>query len=159
MKAHDRSVLFSSDSDEWATPQFIFDQLNAEYNFTLDPAASDANHKCVKFYDKQSDGLSKSWKNERVFLNPPYSETKKWIDKCIKEKDEAECIVLLIASRTDTEAFHSLLNNSTKLTLIKGRLKFNNSKNSAPFPSCIVVLEKNKQGLPQISLMSNKPKK
>lgn len=159
MKAHDRKVIFSSESDEWSTPSNIFIALNQQYGFTLDPAASKENHKCPKFYDKSDDGLSKSWKDERVFLNPPYSETKKWIEKCLQEKDNAQIIVLLIAARTDTQAFHNLLSQSTKLVLIRGRLKFNNSKNSAPFPSCIVVLENNKQGLPQISLMSNKADK
>lgn len=160
MLAHDRKVIFSSESDEWSTPSNIFIALNQQYGFTLDPAASKENHKCPKFYDKNDDGLSKSWKDERVFLNPPYSETKKWIEKSLQEKDSAEVVVLLIAARTDTQAFHELLKHAKTIMFIKGRLKFNNSKNSAPFPSCVVVLEKNHTndngGMPAVWSISNK---
>ena len=53
--------LFSSNSDEWATPQHIFDTLNEEFDFELDPCATDENHKCPLYYTKEQDGLSQKW--------------------------------------------------------------------------------------------------
>lgn len=77
---------FSSKSNEWETPQEVFDALNEEFHFTLDPASTDTNAKCRKHYTMKEDGLSKDWKGERVFLNPPYgTEIKKWVKKAWDE--------------------------------------------------------------------------
>ena len=54
-------IMYSSKSDEWETPQQIFDKLNDEFHFTLDPCGTDLNHKCSKYYTKEDDGLQKSW--------------------------------------------------------------------------------------------------
>jgi site-specific DNA-methyltransferase (adenine-specific) len=64
-------ALFTSKTDNWATPQVFFDKLNEEFNFTLDPCATKENAKCKKYYTKEDDGLSKEWRNEIVFCNPP----------------------------------------------------------------------------------------
>lgn len=61
-------VLFSSKTDDWATPQYVFDQLNEEFHFTLDPCASDDNHKCEKYYTKEQDGLTKNWGGATCFV-------------------------------------------------------------------------------------------
>lgn len=61
-------VMFSSKTDQWATPNDFFDKLNGEFHFTLDPCADEINHKCEKYYTKEDDGLKQSWNNERVFL-------------------------------------------------------------------------------------------
>ncbi len=66
------SVHFSSKSNEWTTPQYLFDELNDEFNFTLDPCATDENAKCSKYFTIEDDGLSKDWSNDVVFMNPPY---------------------------------------------------------------------------------------
>ena len=55
------SALFSSNSDEWATPQDVFQELNAEFHFTLDPCATDQNHKCAHYYTQADNGLQKDW--------------------------------------------------------------------------------------------------
>ena len=75
MNKNQRSVLFSSKSDEWSTPQWLFDKLNKTYNFTLDPASDGINNKCAKHYTPTQNGLSQSWSGETVFINPPYSNT------------------------------------------------------------------------------------
>lgn len=64
--------LMSSNSDEWATPQKLFDELDSKYHFTLDPCSTDENHKCEKYYTKKDNGLHKQWGGNRVYLNPPY---------------------------------------------------------------------------------------
>jgi len=131
--------LFSSNTDEWETPQELFNKLNEIYNFTLDPCASVNNHKCKKYFTKEENGLLKSWQNEIVFCNPPYSNIKEWVKKCYDEyKKNNITIVLLIPARTDTLYFHNYIYHIANIEFLKGRLHFSNSKNSAPFPSMIV---------------------
>lgn len=135
-------VLFSSKSEEWETPQGLFDKLNAEFHFTLDPCCTDENAKCEKHYTKMQDGLLQDWTGETVFCNPPYGRTMpKWIEKCYKHKLEGGTAVMLIPARTDTKAFHEWIYNQSEIRFIKGRLKFGKSKNSAPFPSMIVIFK------------------
>lgn len=133
-------ALFSSNSDEWATPQDLYDKLDAEFHFNLDPCASKDNHKCTYFFTKDQDGLQKNWGGCRVFCNPPYSKIAEWVEKCFYESHKDNTIVvMLIPVRTDTKYFHNYIYNHAEIRFIKGRLKFNNSKNSAPFPSMIVI--------------------
>ena len=54
-------LMFSSKTDNWATPQDFFDELDREFNFNLDPCSSDANHKCAKYYTREDDGLRQNW--------------------------------------------------------------------------------------------------
>lgn len=76
------NVHFSSQTNEWATPQAFFDTLDAEFHFTLDTAATPENAKCKRYFTKESDGLAQSWDNEIVFCNPPYGrEIGKWVKK------------------------------------------------------------------------------
>ena len=132
-------VHYSSKSNEWATPQDFFNKLNKEFDFTLDPCATWANAKCDKYYTREVDGLSKSWKNEIVFCNPPYGrEIKRWVKKAYEESKHAT-IVMLIPARTDTSYFHDYIYNKAEIRFIRGRLKFGDSKNSAPFPSMLVI--------------------
>lgn len=134
-------ILFSSGTDEWSTPQDIFDKLNAEFSFTLDPCATDENHKCDKWFTKEEDGLQKSWGGESVFCNPPYGrELPRWVRKAYEESQKDNTlVVMLIPARTDTKYFHDYILNRSEIRYIEGRLKFGDSKNSAPFPSMIVI--------------------
>ena len=136
------AVMFSSETDLWATPQEFFDKLNSEFNFTLDPCATPENAKCKKYYTKVEDGLKQDWSGEIVFCNPPYGrEIKKWVKKCYMEsKKPNTTVVMLIPARTDTSYFHDYIYKKAKeIRFVRGRLKFGNSTNSAPFPSMVVV--------------------
>lgn len=134
------SGMFTSDTSEWATPQDFFDKLNAEFHFTLDPCATPENAKCGKFYTKEQNGLAQDWTGETVFCNPPYGkEISAWVEKCYKHSLSGECAVMLIPSRTDTRWFHEWVYGKAELRFVKGRLHFNDSKGSAPFPSLVVV--------------------
>lgn len=135
------AVMFSSKTDLWETPQVFFDQLNKEFNFTLDPCATRENAKCSKYFTKQEDGLKQDWGGETVFVNPPYGrEIKKWVKKASEEsKKPGTTVVMLMPARTDTAYFHDYIYGKAELRFIRGRLKFSNSKNSAPFPSMVVV--------------------
>ena len=155
-------VLFSRKSDEWTTPQWLFDKLNEQYSFTLDPASDGLNNKCVKHYTIQTDGLSQSWKGETVFINPPYSKTYDWVKKAHNEglSNNTKCI-MLIPARTDTRWYHEFCLDPLavkSITFIKGRLKFGQQKNPAPFPSMIVEFGiQNKINVqPEIKTMNNK---
>lgn len=134
--------LMSSNTDEWATPRLFYEELNEEFNFTLDPCCTKENHKCEKYYTKEDDGLTKSWKNERVFMNPPYGkEIIKWVKKAYSENKEGTLIVCLLPARTDTKWFHEFIYKKHEIRFIKGRLKFNDGKQSAPFPSMLVIMK------------------
>lgn len=136
------ALMFSSASEEWATPQALFDELNTEFRFTLDPCSTHVNAKCAKHYTKSDDGLAQSWGGETVFCNPPYGrELPKWVRKCYEEARRAT-VVMLIPARTDTRWFHDYIYNKAEIRFIKGRLKFGDSKNSAPFPSMVVIFKK-----------------
>ena len=137
-------VLFSSKSDEWETPQGLFNELDEEFNFDRDPCATPENAKCGQYYTKEDDGLRWSYRKESVFINPPYSQISKWVEKAYNESRDAKIIVMLLPARTDTRWFHKYIYNKAKIRFIKGRLKFGDSKNSAPFPSMIVIFNKEK---------------
>lgn len=133
-------ALFSSKSDEWSTPNKIYDDLNNEFNFNLDPCSSEVNHKCENYFTIEDDGLSKNWGGYRVFCNPPYSNIAAWVKKAWQESTKDNTlVVLLIPARTDTKYFHEYIYQRSEIRFIKGRLKFGESKNSAPFPSMIVI--------------------
>lgn len=139
-------VMFSSKTDQWATPQDFFDELNREFKFTLDPCADHENHKCPLYFTKETDGLKQDWGGHTVFCNPPYGrEMRQWIVKAFEEaKKDNTTVVLLIPARTDTSYFHDFIYKKHEVRFVRGRLKFGDSKNSAPFPSMIVVM-KNKE--------------
>lgn len=135
-------TLFSSKNEVWSTPQDFYDELNKEFNFTLDPCALEENAKCIQYFTPDDNGLTKNWEGNVVFCNPPYGrKISDWVEKCFNEsKKKDTTVVMLIPSRTDTKYFHKFIYKKAKdIRFIKGRLKFGNSKNSAPFPSMIVV--------------------
>lgn len=141
-------IMFSSKTDEWETPQIFFDELNAEFNFTLDPCANESNHKCAYYFTKEDDGLSKEWGEHITFCNPPYGrEIGKWVKKAYETVFEPwdytsnTKVVMLLPARTDTKWFHDYIykKNGVEIRFIKGRLKFGAQKNPAPFPNMVVV--------------------
>lgn len=122
-------VHFSSKSDDWETPQPLFDRLNERYHFGLDVCASAKNAKCARYFDRETDGLKQSWTG-RCWMNPPYGRE-------IGKKRQG-LVVCLLPARTDTAWFHDYCLKG-QYTFLRGRLKFGNAKNSAPFPSMIVI--------------------
>lgn len=139
-------ALFSSKKENWTTPQWLFDQLNEEFDFTLDAAASDDNAKCQKYFTERENGLLRSWEGETVFCNPPYGrELAEWVKKAYEEGQKpGTTVILLIPSRTDTRFFHDYILGKAEIRFLKGRLKFGDAKNSAPFPSLIAVYGRSK---------------
>lgn len=133
-------ALLTSNSDEWATPMDVYMSLDNEFHFTLDACATEKNHKCECYFTKEQDGLNQDWSGKVVFCNPPYSEIGKWVEKAYREGCKDNTLVcLLIPARTDTRYFHNFIYHRSEIRFVKGRLRFNGSKNSAPFPSMIVI--------------------
>lgn len=133
------NVHFSSATDNWATPQDFYDRLNNIFDFTLDPCASDTNHKTDRYFTEADNGLEQSWDGERVFMNPPYGrEIGKWVKKASEQV--GGIAVCLLPARTDTKWWHDyVVGGGANICFLKGRLKFGGQKNSAPFPSAVVI--------------------
>jgi phage N-6-adenine-methyltransferase len=132
------SVHFSSATDNWATPQKLFDELNQRYNFELDVCASLENAKCPRFFSLEDDGLAQDWQGA-CWMNPPYGRAiKDWMAKAYESSKNGAKVVCLVPARTDTAWWHDYAMKG-EITFLRGRLKFGDSKNSAPFPSALVV--------------------
>ena len=134
-------VHYSSKTNEWATPQNIFNALDDEFNFTLDPCSDGDNAKCDKYYTIEDDGLAQDWSDDTVFMNPPYGrEIKHWIKKAYDESLKGSEVVCLIPARTDTSYWHDyIFEKACEVRFVKGRIKFGDSKQGAPFPSAVVI--------------------
>jgi site-specific DNA-methyltransferase (adenine-specific) len=136
------TALFSKASDEWSTPDFLFEMLDEEFHFNFDAAAQEGNCK-VAFYSP--DSLNGSWNNKEyqriVWLNPPYSKIGAFMKKAYEESQKGAVVVCLIPARTDTKYWHDYVMKAQELRFVKGRLKFGDSKTGAPFPSVIVIFK------------------
>ena len=134
-----QNAMFSSNRDDWETPPELFSQLNAIYHFDCDVCAMPHNAKCDKYYTPADDGLSKRWSGV-CWMNPPYGrQIGKWMEKAYKSSLDGATVVCLIPSRTDTAWWHNYVMRASKITYIRGRIKFVGAKNGAPFPCAIVV--------------------
>lgn len=135
------SVHFSSVTNEWATPQALYDDLNAEFGFTLDPCATPENAKCPKFYTLADDGLIQDWGEEVVFMNPPYGRViGDWLKKAYEESLKGATVVCLIPARTDTAYWHDYAMKG-EIRFLRGRVKFAGGEWNAPFPSALVIFK------------------
>jgi len=131
-------VHFSSATDLWSTPQAFFDALNDLHGFTLDVCAIPENAKCQRFFTKENDGLSQDWTGT-VWMNPPYGrEIGLWMRKAYESSQQGAKVVCLVPARTDTAWWHDYAKKG-QIDFIRGRLKFGDAKNSAPFPSAVVI--------------------
>lgn len=134
------NVHFSSKTDLWYTPQDFFKKYDDVYKFETDVCATDDNAKCAKYYTEEMDGLSQEWRGV-CWMNPPYGRTiGNWMKKAYESSLEGATVVCLVPARTDTGWWHNYAMKGD-IEFIKGRLKFGGSKNSAPFPSAVVVFK------------------
>lgn len=138
---HRHRVHFSSQSDEWATPAWLFDALDREFGFTLDPCSTRTNAKCPRHFTRAEDGLIQSWANEVVWMNPPYGRAiEAWMAKAFHSSEhERATVVCLVPSRTDTQWWHQFV-MPHEIRFLRGRLRFGDAPFPAPFPSAIVVM-------------------
>jgi len=153
-------ALFSSNKEDWETPQWLFNELNREFDFNLDAAGDKHNAKCENYIIEEVDSLSEPWllfsvnvwggTKSRVWLNPPYGRSVgKWVEKAVEEvkAGHSELVVMLLPARPDTKYFHRFIWDKEKhqprpgveVRFLEGRLKFGGATNSAPFPSMVVI--------------------
>lgn len=148
MTEQTRKVLHSSAKDDWGTPQWLFDALHQQYNFTVDLCANSDNAKLPKYcedihggmiIDKSwSDSIPLNWSQEIFFCNPPYGRKISGILDAIPETASG---VFLLPSRTGTAWWHNLAKKSHWCFFIKGRLKFKGDSKgdcAAPFDSILM---------------------
>ena len=148
MNKETQVVMFSSKTGEWATPEEFFEKLDWRFGpFDLDPCADPTNAKCANFFTEAENGLTKNWEGFTSFINPPYGRGfDKWIQKSYEEsRKEDTRVVMLIPARTDTKYWHNYVMKADEVYFVKGRLKFGDSDNSAPFPSAVVVFDGSNQ--------------
>ena len=125
------SVHFMAVRDNWRTPKAVYESLNNEFHFDFDPCPP----------DPQFDGLSVAW-GQSNFVNPPYGRIiGKWLEKAHQESALGKQSVFLIPSRTDTQWWHQWVMTASEIRFLKGRLKFDDQKNPAPFPSALVIIK------------------
>ena len=133
--------------NEWRTPKELFDLLDNQFHFTLDPASTHDNALCKKHFTKEEDGLLQDWSNDVVWLNPPYGrEIGAWIEKAYNEMIKGAKVVCLIPSRTSPVWFHVNVKKAKEIWFIKGRIQFTHPNieetNSPDFDSLIVIFDK-----------------
>ena len=155
-----QKALFSKASDEWETPQWLFDLLNKEFHFDYDAAANEYNTKCGDNWlqNALNDPWMK-WGGKLFWLNPPYSKISAFMKKAYEESLKGAVVVCLIPCRTDTYYWHDYVMKAQEIRFINGRLIFGRPKkhlfdtetSCAPFPSCIVIFNRSLQrDVPQI---------
>ncbi len=132
-------VHYSSETPEWSTPQDLFDQLDAEFGFTLDVCATAENAKCERFYSSEDDGLARPWSGV-CWMNPPYGDViSAWVAKARNSTlDGRHTVVCLVPARVDTGWWWEHCRYG-EIRFLRGRLKFGGGENSAPFPSAVVI--------------------
>ena len=133
-------AMYSSASDEWETPQDLFDDLDVRFHFQTDVCATPQNAKCQRFFTKEQNGLLQDW-GGICWMNPPYGRgIGQWMQKAYESAQAGATVVCLVPARTDTAWWHDYAMRG-EITFIRGRLKFGNAKNSAPFPSALIVFK------------------
>ena len=130
--------MFSSATDEWSTPQDLFDELNSVFHFDLDACATRANAKCAHYFTRAEDALKQTWTGT-VWMNPPYGrQIEAFMKKACESYRDGATVVCLVPARTDTRWWHQYATKGHVLFL-RGRLRFEGGAHSAPFPSAIII--------------------
>lgn len=149
--------------DDWETPAWIFSELDREFSFTLDAAATRLTRKVERFIGPEEDGLKTPWggPGSRVWLNPPYGRAvKHWVRRAYEQSREGAVVVVLVFSRTDTSWWHEYAMKASEIRFVRGRLRFlqdGEEKDPSPAPSCLLVFTPWSSGPPKIRAME-KPK-
>jgi phage N-6-adenine-methyltransferase len=132
-------IHFSSATDLWSTPQWLFDLLDAEFGFETDVCALAQNAKCQRYFTPTTDGLAQEWSGT-CWMNPPYGRAiERWVRKAHQSSLAGATVVCLLPARTDTNWWHGHVAHAAEVRFLRGRLRFGGAKSGAPFPSAVVV--------------------
>lgn len=134
---------YNGNGRHWGTPPEVFEPLNAEFRFTLDPCATPESAKCPRFFTEEQDGLAQDWGVERVFMNPPYGrEIYAWARKARESAERGALVVGLLPASTDLQWWHDDVAGRAEVRYIRGRVRFLTGgpyRASGFFPSVIVI--------------------
>lgn len=111
----------------------------------MDVCASPHNAKCAWYFTVEDDGLAVDWGTNICWLNPPYDNVERWMQKAWLASLAGATVVCLTYARTDTEWFHSWVYGKAELRFLKGRVRFVGAPSSAPAPSMIAVFRPPKE--------------
>lgn len=138
------SGMMSSETPEWYTPDHIIERATRTLGgIDLDPCSNSHTNPQVPakvHYTKADNGLVLPWSGT-VYMNPPYGdEIVQWVERLVAEWREGRvtAAVALVPARTDTQWFQNFRDGA--ICFIRGRLRFSESENSAPFPSAAIYL-------------------
>jgi len=112
-------------SDNWATPQGLYDKLNDEFLFDFDPCP----------LQSPFDGLAVSWGTSN-FVNPPYERKLKeaFVLKAIEESKKGKLCVLLLPVSTSSQLFHRhILPNAKEIRFMEGRIRFSGTNTKGEY--------------------------
>ena len=135
-------LMFSQKTDDWRSPESLLKDLYKEFPFDFDPCPLNSS-----FDGRTMD----NWEGNCIFVNPPYSQNrsrgkkgkpshfKGWVEKGLEESRKGKTVVMLLPARTDTSYFHDYILPNAEIRFIRGRLKFSDHYNPAPFPSMIII--------------------
>ena len=136
---------YNGNGREWETPPEIFEPLNEEFKFTLDPCATSKNAKAARYFTEKDNGLAQSWFGQRVFMNPPYGkEIYAWTRKA-REESSGALIVGLLPASTDLRWWHEDVVDHAEIRFIRGRVRFLTDgpyRASGFFASVIVIWQR-----------------
>ena len=161
----DIAILWSSRYDQWRTPDWLFDRLNAEFAFGLDAAAVDWNARCREYLTPDEDALTiPDWRpyseaRRAVYINPPYSRVVgRWVRKAAEQSRLGLVVVMLILARTDTAWFHDIIwKQASEVRIVRGRVRFGHETktvdNTCPAPSIVVVFRPSRTGPPVVTTL------
>lgn len=145
------SNRFSSTNQTWETPDSIFNPLHREFEFTLDVAASQNNHKCPQYFSEEDDGLKQEWHSERCWMNPPYKQVGKWVKKAYEESQKGATVVCLVQARTNTNWWHDYCMKG-EVRFIRGRPIFKGCKHGLPQPLAVVIFKRCSQEVMELNV-------
>lgn len=143
----DALVYHRTQTDEWETPDAFYAVLDAEFGFVVDAAASRTNWKCPHYWTVGDDGLSKDWAavGGPIWVNPPYSQAAKWLEKAAREARRGALVVMLTGARTDTRYWWRwVFPEAHEVRFLPGRLRFlrdGKPADSSPFGLAVIVYQ------------------
>ena len=136
--------LHSSNNMNWETPDWLFDALDKEFEFTVDVCADEKNKKCKRFYSEDNSCLDKNWEDERCFMNPPYGRNlPKFMEKAYNESKKGATVVCVVPVRPESKWWQNYAMKA-EIRYFRQRLKFTlTGKRSdvAPFATAIIVFK------------------
>jgi site-specific DNA-methyltransferase (adenine-specific) len=141
----DLSTKFASKSQDWETPQDLFDSIDAEFHFTLDAAADEHNKKVDAYLSESQNAMEYDWNGNVCWLNPPFGgkryKLSQWVEKSYAESLKGSTVVMLIPARTNTNWFHDICLKHGEVRFVRGRPRFSGTTHGLPQPLCIVVFK------------------